>query len=153
MITLDVCCDIYHNKLLYELDDEQLKYTALPKTWFDDCHQVLKVVILKDNQAVGFFVLDGGDDKYRYTDNDKAVLLRSMSINPHHQGQGIGKFALQKSLLFAFCQTHFLNSNAIILGVNHQNIPAQRLYEKADFIKLSKTYLGISGTQFIYEMT
>lgn len=90
MVTLTAYQSIHQKELNYQLDDKQSRFSALPSEWFDDAG-VYRVVIVHDGKAVGFFVLDGGQDKLNYTDNDKALLLRSMSVNPAYQGQGLAK--------------------------------------------------------------
>lgn len=73
-----------------------------------------------------------------------------MSINPNFQGKGYGKLALLN--LNEFIDTQQISFNKIVLGVNHKNIAAQKLYEKAGFIKSERTCMGIKGLQYIYEL-
>lgn len=149
MVSLVLYQPLYRQSLEYELDDVQSQFSALPSRWFDDT-TACKVVILHDDKAVGFFVLDDGDDKYDYTDNPKALLLRSMSINPAHQGQGLATLGLQN--LTAFCQTYCAKFDQIVLGVHHKNIAAQKLYAQAGFVKTERIFMGIKGKQYVYEM-
>lgn len=153
-VSLEPYASRHQNKLNYELDDMQSLYTRLPSAWFGvDDTAVNRVVIVYDGRAVGFFVLDGGDDKYNYTDNPKALLLRSMSLNPAYQGLGLSALALAE--LARFYQSHVKqadNYNQIVLGVNHDNIAAQRVYEKVGFVKVARTFMGRSGEQYVYEM-
>ena len=153
-VSLEPYASRHQNELNYELDDTQSLYTRLPSAWFGmDDAAVNRVVIVYDGQAVGFFVLDGGNDKYNYTDNPKALLLRSMSLNPAYQGLGLSALALTE--LTRFCQSNVKqadNYNQIVLGVNHDNIAAQRVYEKVGFVKVARTFMGRSGEQYIYEM-
>ncbi|UXZ05314.1 GNAT family N-acetyltransferase [Moraxella nasicaprae] len=135
----------------YLLNDEQAEFTALPNYWFDDNRQTsYKIVICDNHQPIGFFVLDDGDDKFDYTDDKSALLLRSMSINPNFQGKGYGELALLN--LNEFIDTQQISSNKIVLGVNHKNIAAQKLYKKVGFIKSERTYMGIKGLQYVYEL-
>lgn len=130
-----------------------MQFATLSKDWFDDeCADAYKVVVLGDElcRAVGFFVLDFGQDKYRYTDNPNAVLLRSMSINPAFQGMGYAKNALNFKCLQEFCKTHISLCHEIVLGVNHANVSAQRLYEKVGFIRQARTVMGQKGEQWVY---
>lgn len=151
MITLRFYQQADNADLNYLLNDEQAKFTALPNHWFDDNRNTAyKIVICFDNQPIGFFVLDNGQDKYDYTDDDMALLLRSMSVSPLFQNKGYAKLALLQ--LKEFIKNHKISCNKIVLGVNHKNIPAQKLYEKADFIKTDKTYMDIKGLQYIYEL-
>lgn len=98
MITLAPLSSTRQNELSYESGDEQMQFAVLPKNWLDDERaDASRMVILDDDlhQVVGFFVVDIGQDKYRYTDNPNAVLLRSMSRNPVFQGKGYAKRALE----------------------------------------------------------
>ena len=119
MITLIPLSTTHQDELSYVLDDEQMQFTALPQDWLNDERaDAYKVVILDDelHRVVGFFVLDFGQDKYRYTDNPKAVLLRSMSINPAYQGKGYAKNSLNFKYLQEFCKTYIPLCDEIVLG-------------------------------------
>ena len=158
-VSLEPYASRHQDELNYELDDVQSLYTVLPSAWFDGTHDgagdvaVNRVAIMYDERAVGFFVLDGGDDKYNYTDNPKALLLRSMSLNPAYQGLGLSALALTG--LARFCQSHVKQAdsyNQIVLGVNHDNIAAQKVYEKVGFARVERTFMGRSGVQYVYEL-
>ncbi|UNU73104.1 GNAT family N-acetyltransferase [Moraxella nasovis] len=95
-------------------------------------------------------MLDFGQDKFCYTDNPNALLLRSMSVNPIYQGYA--KQALDKALLTAFCKAYVPKCDEIVLGVNHANVTAQKVYEKVGFKKCQRTYLGQAGVQFVYSL-
>ncbi|MFC0820833.1 GNAT family N-acetyltransferase [Moraxella marmotae] len=153
MITLTPLTATHYDDLSYVLSDEQQQFTVLPSVWFDDDNlHAHKVAILDNGRAVGFFVLDFGQDKYRYTDDAHAVLLRSMSINPAFQGKGYAKNALNLNHLQQFCQTHIPLCHQIVLGVNHANWPAQRIYEKLGFVKQARTVMGQKGEQWVYAL-
>ncbi len=152
MIILDFFKDSHRQALSYQLDEYQSQFSALPSRWFDETRSdICKVVLLDDGQAVGFFVLDGGQDKYQYTDNPKALLLRSMSINPVYQGRGYAKHAL--AWLVDFCHQHLSGFDEVVLGVNYNNINAQQVYEKSGFLKTNRIFMGRSGEQWIYELS
>ncbi|MDO4894146.1 GNAT family N-acetyltransferase [Moraxella sp.] len=151
MITLRPYQETDNVDLNYLLNDEQSTFTALPKDWFENTRQTAyKIVICDNHQPIGFFVLDDGDDKFDYTNDKSALLLRSMSINPNFQGKGYGELALLN--LNEFIDTQQISSNKIVLGVHHKNIAAQKLYEKVGFIKSERTYMGIKGLQYVYEL-
>ncbi|WP_323842672.1 GNAT family N-acetyltransferase [Moraxella sp. Pampa] len=154
MLSLSFYQSQYQSALRYHLDDEQSKFTTLPSKWLNDDladkDLVYKIVILLGNLPIGFFVLDGGKDKCAYTNNQCALLLRSMSINPSFQGQGLAKSALL--LLSKFITDNHILCDQIVLGVNHKNIPAQSLYQKVGFIDTGRTLVGIKGVQYIYEL-
>ena len=153
MITLAPLSTMHQDELSYALGDEQKQFTTLPNEWFDDERaDAYKVVILDDElcRAVGFFVLDFGRDKYCYTDNPNAVLLRSMSMNPDFQGMGYAKNALDVKRLQEFCKMHIPLCDEFVLGVNHANVSAQRLYEKVGFIRQARTVMGQKGEEWVY---
>lgn len=144
----------FHNKhrdeLTYQLNAEQAMFTVLPETWFDissaDC---LRISIIQDDVAIGFLVLDNGTDKAIYSDNPRALLLRSMSINPAYQGKGYAKAALLHTDLQDLIQHHFPNANEVILGVNEKNRLAKRVYQQAGFHDTQRRYQGQLGQQII----
>lgn len=98
-------------------------------------------------RALWLFVLDLSDDKLEYTDNAKAVLLRSFSVNPRYQGKGIGKAAML--LVPAFVKQKFPGTDEIILSVNVSNAPAYALYLDCGFKQEERTVTGRSGLQYI----
>ncbi|MBF1282617.1 MAG: GNAT family N-acetyltransferase, partial [Neisseria sp.] len=82
----------------YRLHGEQAQYSVSPQERLQngrfaapDC---LAVTILCQNRPIGFFILDKGSDRLTYSANPRAVLLRSMSVNPAYQGQGCARAAL-----------------------------------------------------------
>lgn len=141
-------------QLNYTLNEAQQRFTALPSVWLDNTNpNIHKLVIVAqmDNieQVVGFCVLDAGEDKYRYMDNQQALLLRSMSVNPQYQGRGFAKKALLT--LRDFCQAHLNEYDVVVLGVNYQNQTAQKLYDSVGFVRQNRTVLGVQGIQYVYE--
>lgn len=72
MITLRFYQKSDNSDLNYLLNDEQAEFTALPNRWFDDNRNTAyKIVICFNHQPIGFFVLDDGDDKFDYTDDER----------------------------------------------------------------------------------
>ncbi|NYE04280.1 RimJ/RimL family protein N-acetyltransferase [Bacillus niacini] len=118
----------------FELQEEQEQFTALPKkiTEIADGHDgQYRIVILSENEPVGFFQLHSTDRVKDYSDNPRAMLLTAFSINHVHQGKGYAEQGM--SLLSEFVQKEFPDCNEIVLAVNHKNIPAQKLYMKVGF--------------------
>ena len=68
--------------------EEQEQFTALPIHSLEMTHERHPIVILINNEPVGFFVLHSSDRVKEYSDNPKAMLLTSFSINHSHQGKG-----------------------------------------------------------------
>lgn len=78
----------------YTLDDEQSQFTAMPKATLEiikekNTGDKFPVSIFFNDKAVGFFVLDFGEDKFDLTENVNSTLLRSLSIDPEYQGKGV----------------------------------------------------------------
>ncbi len=151
MIRLELYDTKFYNDLnSYELSEEQAKFTASidycvnERKDTQDPHKTI-VVIVENSTAIGFFVLDRGDDKYGVTDNHSAMLIRSLSVNPAYQGKGVGTQAM--ILLDDFVQQHFPDSNELVLSVNCKNNRAYHMYLKADFSDTGRTIMGIMGEQ------
>ena len=135
----------------YALDEHQLQYTstvekALERIKQDDS-KASAVTILQDEKPAGFFVLDFGEDKLDLTDNEKSVLLRSLSVNPDLQGKGIGKAAMQ--LVDRFVRENFPDCDEIVLAVNQKNISAYQIYLKTGYLYEGKSRIGRSGPQYL----
>ena len=73
-----------------------------------------------------------------------------MSLHPRHQGNGYARAALAPATLDAFIRAHLPGCDEIVLGVNHANRAAIRLYQRVGFEDTSRTYDGLKGLQFIY---
>ncbi|WP_086330290.1 GNAT family N-acetyltransferase [Candidatus Enterococcus mansonii] len=134
----------------YQLTEEQLLYTGTPEMPIKIAqtnHFIHPVLAIEQGQLTNFFVLDQKKDVALYTTNERALLLRTFSTDQRYQGQGHAKEALR--LLPDFIQLHFPKANEVILAVNTQNKPAQRLYEKAGFHYLDKTVQGEFGPLYI----
>lgn len=136
----------------YELDESQLQFTAtapqaLQSISERDDDDAFPITILEDHVIAGFFVLDFGKDKFELTDNDHAVLVRSLSVNPEMQGKGLGRIAMMN--LDDFIRNNFKDCNEIVLAVNQKNDLAYHIYLKAGYIFDGKTRIGRSGPQYL----
>lgn len=136
----------------YSLDESQLRFTAsatqaLQSIEERDDNKAFPITILENNVPAGFFVLDFGNDKLELTDNENSVLVRSLSINPHMQGRGIGKIAMM--LIDDFVRKNFKQCDEIVLAVNQKNDSAYYIYLKAGYIFDGKTRIGRSGPQYL----
>ena len=149
-------CRVEHYPALtaYQLTGEQAEFSRPPTDWLSGniafSAAQLAVTILRGDEPIGFFVLDSGADRDDYSANPHAVLLRSMSLNPRHQGNGYARTALVPATLDAFIRAHFPACDEIVLGVHHANRAAVRLYQRAGFANTGRTYDGLKGLQFIY---
>ncbi|MGG5209885.1 GNAT family N-acetyltransferase [Chryseobacterium sp. MIQD13] len=139
-------------ELDYTLDENQLQYTsnvkkALERIKENNDSKSFAVTIFQDEKPAGFFVLDFGGDKLDLTDNEKSVLLRSLSVNPDLQGKGIGKEAMQKA--DDFVKENFHDCDEIVLAVNQRNLSAYHIYLKAGYLYDGKSRMGRSGPQYL----
>lgn len=152
MVSLRFFKDHDFTELNYALDENQLQYTstvekALNRIKEKNDGKEFPVTILEDEMPAGFFVLDFGEDKLDLTDNEKSVLLRSLSINPGLQGKGIGNTAMHQVDLFV--RENFPDCDEIVLAVNQRNISAYHIYLKAGYVYEGKTRIGRSGPQYL----
>ena len=136
MIELMTYNAYHYNDLNYKLNEKQEKFTftidyCINKRKDLDSNFKKVVTILSDKKPVGFFILDIGKDKFSLKNNENALLLRSLSVNPNTQGQGIGKNAILQ--LPTFVKNNYKNINEIILSVHKYNIHANKLYLSVGF--------------------
>lgn len=136
----------------YVLNEDQLRFTASVEQALENIKarngkEAFPIIILEDENPAGFFVLDFGKDKLDMTDNEHAVLIRSLSVNPDMQGRGIGKEAMMK--VDDFIRKHFENCNEVVLAVNEKNKSAYHLYTRTGYSYDGKTRAGRSGIQYL----
>jgi len=138
--------------LTYTLDEQQAQYTATAEQALQKIEErsdtlAFPITIFEDEDPVGFFVLDFGNDKLEFTDNHNSMLLRSFSINPKFQGKGIGKKAMIQ--VDEFIRENFKECDEIVLAVNQNNISAYRLYLTVGYQYKGKERIGRSGPQYL----
>ena len=135
----------------YPLTAEQLEFTGHPVDMLkNEALSRNPVTIMAGNQIVGFFVLDSGDDRYRYTENPNSILLRGFSIHPDYQRQGIAQKAIQA--LPTFIHKQFPQFDEVVLGVNERNEAAAHVYIKAGFKDEGRRYDGSKGQQIVLHL-
>lgn len=152
MIALQFFTEKDFSDVNYTLDEVQQQYTssaafALNRIANRNTGLEFPVTIFYHGKPAGFFTLDFGADKLELTDNQDAVLLRSLSVNPEMQGKGIGKSAMKE--VEYFIRQHFRDCHEIVLAVNQNNTPAYKLYRKAGYQHEGKTRIGRSGPQYL----
>lgn len=131
----------------FTLYKSQMGFVFLPSKaldFFQD-ENCFPVVILFDDEPVGFFVLHNSGEIYDFTENDNAIFLLAFSIDRNHQGKGYAKLAMNS--LPKFVQHYFPQVGEIILTVNENNLAAKRLYEISGFIYKGKNKQGRSGIE------
>ncbi|MFC6274192.1 GNAT family N-acetyltransferase [Levilactobacillus tangyuanensis] len=110
----------------------------------------LPVMVLEDEELVGFLVLIKGDDvKEVGADPDVAILIRSVSVAENQRGKGYASRALQ--MLPEFVRRHFTFATTLVLSVDHGNLPAQKLYEKVGYVDTGRRGYGTYGEQYVLE--
>lgn len=134
----------------FELPKEQGQFTSLPINYKEVTEGESRIVILHDEEPVGFFLLHSTERVKDYSRNPKAILLTSLSINHKDQGKGFAKQAML--LLGEFVANEFPKCDEIVLAVNHKNVSAQQLYLKVGFQDTGKKKIGPIGEQFIMNL-
>lgn len=153
MITITTYKPEYFDALAaYHLDEEQSQFSRIPEDVLNDPDMMenserFPYCILVDEAPAGFFCLDFSEDRFAYTQNPNAVLLRSLSVNPACQGKGVAKTAMLQ--LPALVKQHFPGTTEIVFGVNANNKSAYRLYLKTGYLDSGKVYNGIKGPQYV----
>ncbi|MBM6613634.1 GNAT family N-acetyltransferase [Desemzia sp. RIT804] len=89
------------------------------------------ILILKEDELIGFFILQLGVGVSEYTDNPKAILFKAHSIDLNYQGEGYAKKSLE--LLSDYVRYHYPFINEIVLSVSIDNISSQMLYVRSGF--------------------
>lgn len=151
MIKLKHFSNEYLDKLnSFELPEEQAQFTALPSKILKKTEGENRIVILSENEPVGFFLLHSTERVQEYSDNPNSMLLTALSVNHAKQGKGYAKEAML--LLSDFVKSEFPDCNEIVLAVNHKNIPAQQLYLRVGFKDTGRRKIGPIGEQLIMNL-
>ncbi|MBM7649120.1 RimJ/RimL family protein N-acetyltransferase [Bacillus ectoiniformans] len=135
----------------FMLPEEQIQFTALPNDVLDVSEGQYRIVILSNDEPVGFFLLHSTERVKEYSNNPKAMLLTALSVNHAKQGKGYAKQGML--LLSDFVKTEFPACDEVVLVVNHKNIPAQQLYLSADFKDTGERKQGPIGEQLVMKMS
>ena len=102
-------------------------------------------------KLVGFLGIHigAGPEAYGYVGGHYA-LVRDMSIDERFRGRGYGVKCFDR--IFEFIHEEISDEiTTLILGVHEKNIPAQKAYEKAAFIKREEVATGKKGKLIIME--
>jgi len=132
------------------LTDEDQRFTQTPDEVLETLRDPYRrmVLILNKDVCTGYFVLHEKEGALDIGFDDKALLIRSLTVNPLEQGKGLA-FQGMKALS-AFVKAHYANVNKVVLIVNSKNIPAQKLYQKAGFVEHGSRVHEIHGMQLVY---
>jgi len=130
---------------------KQIKYSGhgeeLAKHLEKNDRQVYLIFLKKI--PVGCFYLLFENKKFKeFLPPQPYAMLLGLSIDKAHQNKGIALVAMQKLIDdFKINYADLL----LVLSVNCNNIPAQRLYQKVGFIDAGKLYYGgKAGPQHVY---
>lgn len=102
---------------------------------------------MEGNELTTFFALHKNEGIKPYSDNENAILLRSLSTDTYCQGKGYAKQALM--ILPNFIKENFKDINEIVLTVNVKNKVAQELYKKIGFKDEGLRKMGKKGELII----
>ncbi|WP_244094272.1 GNAT family N-acetyltransferase [Jeotgalibacillus salarius] len=151
-MTLEHFSRIYQKDLTnFYLTKEQEQFTTLPADQLDRLTtEQFPVVILAEQKAVGFFVLEQSGRLKNYTPNESACLLASLSITKDQQGRGYAKQAME--LLTEWVRKEFPACDEIVLSVNLKNDPAFRLYLSSGFEDTGRRVTGPVGEQRVMSL-
>ncbi|MEH6941051.1 GNAT family N-acetyltransferase [Bacillus sp. JJ722] len=134
----------------YQLDETQKTFTTLPCEALIACENdasSFPIVILKDDQPVGFFVLQVGETISHLTEVDDMMLIRSVSINPSYQGFGYAQDAMK--ILPEFVKGYYPNIMELFLIVNFKNTRAEHVYIKTGYVDRGNRIQDASGLKKI----
>jgi len=130
----------------YMLSEEQLRFTAHPSKSIPLCkaepnrHAILGI---ENDRLVVYFALHEQEGVQPYSENPRAILLRTLSTDYHQLGKGYGKAALQQ--LPEFVQLQFPHVDEVVLAVNVANEFARKLYEKYGYKDTGRRVMGTKG--------
>lgn len=136
----------------FELEERQMIYSSLPIQVLEeglmDHNRRPCVVLNKENQVVGFFVLHQYYQHEGYETPINAVYVRSLSINAKYQGHGYGTEIMMN--IPEFVQSVFPDFDHLFLVVDAENQAAWNLYERAGFLHLATNPEGPIGKERLY---
>ncbi|MCJ1974383.1 acetyltransferase [Lactococcus piscium] len=135
----------------YQLFD--LSFTALPNTCLKVSQKRVDyrpILGIENDKIVCFFVLDSGNDKFKYSINSNSLLLRAFSTDSRETRKGYARQSLL--LLPKFLETNYPTYDEIVLGVNEHNQVATYLYANLNFVDTKTRFLGKKGYQKIMSL-
>lgn len=135
----------------YCLPAGQALYTSMPilviETFQEDPYNQ-PFVICSGDDLVGCFALYTDKKGNIYTQNENAILLKSLSIDSRRQKKGYALEALH--VLPFIVREQYQDKDEIILTVHETNTAAINLYKKAGFVHKGEIYEGEYGIEVIY---
>ncbi|AJC95522.1 GNAT family N-acetyltransferase [Staphylococcus hyicus] len=152
-ITIHLYEEQYRDALYaFKLSERQRTYSSLPKEVLDDAlndpNREANVVLNKDGDVVGFFVLHQHYQHEGYDTPEEVVYIRSLSINEHFQGHGYGTKIMMN--LPEYVQSVFPDFGHLFLVVDAENEAAWNVYERAGFMHTATKEEGPIGKERLY---
>lgn len=152
-ITIHLYEEQYRDALYaFKLSERQRIYSSLPKEVLDDAlndpNREANVVLNKDGDVVGFFVLHQHYQHEGYDTPEEVVYIRSLSINEHFQGHGYGTKIMMN--LPEYVQSVFPDFGHLFLVVDAENEAAWSVYERAGFMHTATKEEGPIGKERLY---
>ncbi|MCE5154874.1 GNAT family N-acetyltransferase [Staphylococcus hyicus] len=152
-ITIHLYEEQYRDALYaFKLSERQRIYSSLPKEVLDDAlndpNREANVVLNKDGDVVGFFVLHQHYQHEGYDTPEEVVYIRSLSINEHFQGHGYGTKIMMN--LPEYVQSVFPDFGHLFLVVDAENEAAWNVYERAGFMHTATKEEGPIGKERLY---
>ncbi|MEX1077999.1 MAG: GNAT family protein [Homoserinimonas sp.] len=123
---------------------------VLEKSRRDPSRRAFAIMIGSSDAAevVGVGVLHpDGADRTVWPSGQPHVLLRGVSVDARHQGQGVGTAATGEAA--ALAQRAFPMSDAIVLTVHVDNVAGQRAYARVGFTYTGRTVSGRAGEEYV----
>ncbi|MHD0398593.1 GNAT family N-acetyltransferase [Staphylococcus simulans] len=137
-----------HELEQFTIAEKEKAFALLPLAALEDLAPgEYPVVVLYQQHAVGFMRLNHNDEGSSLAQNPNAVLVKSFSITEHMQGQGLAQAALAQ--LPDYVETHFPNTDEIVLSVNFKNPKAIHVYQKLGYIDTKRVLEGPAGPQHV----
>lgn len=132
----------------FTIAETEKAFALLPLAALEDlAPEEYPVVVLYQQQAVGFMRLNQNNEGASLAQNPNAVLVKSFSITEHMQSQGLAQAALAQ--LPDYIHTHFPNTDEIVLSVNFKNPKAIHVYQKLGYIDTKRVIEGPAGPQHV----
>lgn len=100
---------------------------------------------LNEEVMVAFGILDFSQSRLDYTDQQKSVLIRGLSVEENQRGKGYSRQLMK--YLIDYVQQKCSEISEIVLAVETENEVGKQLYRSLNFIDNGRRLMGRSGEQ------
>ncbi|MBG9981214.1 GNAT family N-acetyltransferase [Facklamia lactis] len=100
---------------------------------------------LNEEVMVAFGILDFSQNRLVYTDQQKSVLIRGLSVEENQRGKGYSRQLMK--YLIDYVQQKCSEISEIVLAVETENEVGKQLYRSLNFIDNGRRLMGRSGEQ------